>query len=245
LVSLKDKKVLVTGASSDIGRTISIAISIEESQLWITGRDIGKLRNTKRACKNSERVNIVTTDLVKLQDINSLISCLPILDGIILNAGLIKYIPIKLVSEEKINQIFGVNFNANVLLIQQLLKQRKIAGGASIVFISSVSAHLGVPGTSLYAASKAALTAFAKVLAGELASKKIRANIISPGIVRTSAIGDNNQLSSKRVDEEEVKYPLGYGIPTDIAGLAIYLLSDSARWITGSDFIIDGGYTLQ
>jgi NAD(P)-dependent dehydrogenase (short-subunit alcohol dehydrogenase family) len=169
---------------------------------------------------------------------------LPPLNGIVLNAGIIDYTPIKYLTKEKIENILMVNFISNVLLINKLLGLRKIQNAASIVFISSISAHLGVPGTSIYAASKAALTAFAKVLACELSNKKIRVNIISPGLVSTNLINKISTISNVENNEHN-NYPLGIGTVNNVSDQVIHLLSDRSKWMTGTDILIDGGFTLK
>jgi NAD(P)-dependent dehydrogenase (short-subunit alcohol dehydrogenase family) len=242
--SLSDKKIFISGASSGIGRVLSRDISQHNAELHLTARNEDRLNETILLCKQGT-ANSYRADLSSSSDMQQLTDSLPVLDGIILNAGVVEYLPVKLISEKKLRDVFSVNFDANVLLVQQLLKKKKIAAGASIIIISSISAHLGVPGTALYAASKAALIAFAKVLASELAPRKIRVNTISPGIVKTAAIVDNNQLSDAAMQEAEKAYPLGYGTAEDITGQVVYLLSDQARWMTGTDIVMDGGFMLQ
>jgi len=121
-----------------------------------------------------------------------------------------------------------------------------VAKKGSLVFISSISSKLGVPGTALYAASKAALSAFAKVLASEVASQGIRSNSVCPGIVLT-AMTDQAMEATSTEDMEKgaLLYPLGYGEPQDVAGMVMYLLSDISKWVTGTDIILDGGLTLK
>lgn len=242
--TLSGKKIFITGVSSGIGRVLARDLSQYSAELHLTARNEERLHETIRLCTQGTTTSYLA-DLSSTSDMQQLTDALPVLDGIILNAGVVEYLPVKMISEKKLRGVFSVNFDANVLLIQQLLKKKKIAGGASIVFISSVSAHMGVPGTALYAASKAALTAFAKVLASELAPRKIRVNTISPGIVKTTAIEDNNKLSTDAMTEAEKAYPLGYGTAEDITGQVAYLLSDQARWMTGSDIVMDGGFMLQ
>lgn len=229
--------VLITGASSGIGRALATDISKHCQSLHLTARNEARLQETIQDCAPNTIAHI--TDQTDMDAIQQLTDALPVLDGIVLNAGIVAYTPVKMISEKKLREVFAVNFDANVLLIQQLLNKKKIAASASIIFISSISAQLGVPGTALYAASKAALTAFAKVLASELAPRKIRVNIISPGIVQTAAVANMD------IADAEAAYPLGYGKAEDICGAVRYLLSDDARWITGSDMTLDGGFTLQ
>jgi NAD(P)-dependent dehydrogenase (short-subunit alcohol dehydrogenase family) len=129
-------------------------------------------------------------------------------------------------------------------LNKELIKNKKINKGGSIVFISSISTKLGIPGTSIYASSKAALSTYAKVVASEISKQQIRSNIISPGIIKsiTPNVETAIEISDKRLEEE---YPFGFGSTSDVANLVAFLLSDLSRWITGSDIVIDGGYNLK
>jgi NAD(P)-dependent dehydrogenase (short-subunit alcohol dehydrogenase family) len=244
LFSLEGKTILITGASSGIGRQIAIAASQMGASVIITGRDENKLAQTKALLRGSS--SIIKANLVHEDETVQLVSNAPQLDGVVFCAGVIDYTPVKFLKQEKIDSIFSINFNSQVLLTQQLLKKRKIEKGGSLVYVSSISAKLGIAGTAVYAASKAALNAFAKVTAAECAGLRIRSNTISPGIVITpmttqaiEASGDDNM--HKAADA----YPLGYGQPEDIAGLAVYLLSDAGKWMTGSEIIMDGGLTLK
>jgi NAD(P)-dependent dehydrogenase (short-subunit alcohol dehydrogenase family) len=244
--NLKGKKILITGASSGIGREIAIFLSKQGAIPIILARTKNKLIETLSLFEYIEESRYFVCDLTNMEQIKSLANEIDILDGVVFNAGLIDYVPIKVLSVEKIRKIFSLNFDSQVILTQQLLNTRKINNGSSLVYISSISSHLGVPGTAIYAASKAAITSFAKVLASELSSKKIRVNIVSPGIVKTSlfdAVSEKVNLDVFKKEEE--LYPLGYGTPTDVANAVSYLLSGAARWVTGTEIVLDGGFTLK
>lgn len=243
-MNLDNRNLFVTGASSGIGRQICISLS-ETANLWITGRNVDNLAQTKKLCVTGKEVTSFNIDLTNFDNISALVNDLPELDGVVLNAGVIDYAPVKLISGKRIRDIFSINFECNVLLIQQMLQKKRIKKGASIVFISSVSSLVGVAGTSLYAASKAALTAFSRVLASELASKAIRVNTISPGIINTEMIGENNQLTDNTKMKMVADYPLGLGTPSDVANQVVYLMSDNSKWMTGTNIILDGGYSLR
>lgn len=244
--SLEGKKILVTGASSGIGKQIGISISAHNAVPIITGRNKKKLIETMNVLKNPSQASYFICDLSKQEEIDKLVQLIDNLDGIVFNAGVINYTPIKFLSSKHIRQIFEINFDAQVLLTQKLLSKKKIHSGASLVYISSISSHLGVAGTAVYAASKAALTTFAKVLASELAIKKIRSNVITPGIVKTNLFDTaSNKLTEEQLNKQEVNYPFGFGTPEDVANAAVYLLSPASRWITGTELVLDGGFTLQ
>jgi NAD(P)-dependent dehydrogenase (short-subunit alcohol dehydrogenase family) len=241
-----EKNILITGASSGIGRQIAIDVASNNGKAILTGRNSDLLNKVAEFIEDKYNVKtpIYITDLNNEEAIIAMANTLPLLDGIVLNAGIIDYTPIKYLTKEKIENILMVNFISNVLLINKLLLLKKIKNSASIVFISSISARLGVPGTSIYAASKAALTAFAKVLASELSIKKIRVNIVSPGLVSTDLINKISTVSN--INNNELNYyPLGIGTVNNVSDQVIHLLSDRSKWMTGTDILIDGGFTLK
>lgn len=243
---LAGKNILITGASSGIGKQISVDVASNNGNAILTGRNNVQLNNLVSFIVNKYNVqpSLYIADLNNEDEIFKLADFLPPLNGIVLNAGIIDYTPIKYLTKDKIQNILMVNFLSNVLLINKLIVSRKIQNSASIVFISSISARMGVPGTSIYAASKAALSAFAKVLASELSNKKIRVNIISPGLVSTSLI--NNVSIVNDIENSELnKYPLGIGTVNNVSDQVIHLLSDRTIWMTGTDILIDGGFSLK
>jgi NAD(P)-dependent dehydrogenase (short-subunit alcohol dehydrogenase family) len=245
MITLNDKSILVTGASSGIGRQIAITASELGASVTLVGRDLQKLKQTL-ALMSGEKHKLYSLDLTSPSNIDQLIVESTPYDGVVFNAGLASYLPVKFLNEDKINNIFKINFESNVLLTQKLLKKKLINKKGSLVFISSISSKLGVPGTAVYSASKAALSSFAKVLASEVAAQGIRSNSICPGIVKTEMTGlAIDVLSETEVIKAALEYPLGYGEPNDVAGLVMYLLSDISKWMTGSELIIDGGFTLK
>jgi NAD(P)-dependent dehydrogenase (short-subunit alcohol dehydrogenase family) len=245
MITLKDKNILVTGASSGIGRQIAITASELGAKLTIIGRNIEKLDETL-ALLSGEGHKIQVVDLSDSANLTTLISESLPYDGVVFNAGVVEYLPVKFLNESKINSVFATNFDSNVVLSQKLIKSKLLKKGGSLVFVSSISSKLGVPGTAMYTASKAALSAFSKVLASELASQGIRSNSVSPGIIKTAMTDKaSDVVSDEELKKAESEYPLGYGEPSDVAGLIMYLLSDVSKWMTGSDLIIDGGFTLK
>ncbi|MFH6946281.1 SDR family NAD(P)-dependent oxidoreductase [Flavobacterium sp. FlaQc-50] len=245
MITLEDKNILVTGASSGIGRQIAITASELGAKLTIIGRNVEKLNETLSLLKgNDHKVHVI--DLSDSANLATLISESTPYDGVVFNAGVVEYLPVKFLNENKINAVFGTNFDSNVVLSQKLMKGKLLKKGGSLVFVSSISSKLGVPGTAMYTASKAALSAFSKVLASELASQGIRSNSVSPGIIKTAMTEQaSDVVSDEELKKAESEYPLGYGEPADVAGLIMYLLSDVSKWMTGSDLIIDGGFTLK
>lgn len=245
IFSLTRKTVLVTGASSGIGRQIAVTAAQMGAAVIITGRNKERLQETRAMIPSG--ADCVIADLTNEDDISSLVNQLPKLNGIVFCAGVVEYIPAKFINAEKLNNVFAVNFNSQVMLTQQLIKNKKLEQASSLVYISSISALIGVPATGMYAASKAALNGFVKVIASELAGQKIRANAVCPGLVKTPLLtgAAESNLSADTFAAAEKQYPLGLGEPQDVAGAAVFLLSDAAKWITGTAMVLDGGFTLQ
>lgn len=242
--TLVGKTVLVTGASSGIGRGVCTDCSKMGATVHLTARNKERLNETLSQMEGEGHV-IHQADLCSTDDINALVDSLPALDGIVLCAGIIKTMPVKNISEDAMMEIFNANIMGDIKICSRLLKKKKLNKGASVVFISSVSTFNVKVGNSLYSATKGAVNSFAKAMALEVSKQNIRVNCIQPGFV------PSNILSSGAIEEDAFlkfyaeRHPLGFGTPTDIANGCIYLLSDAARWITGGIFTIDGGYTLQ
>jgi NAD(P)-dependent dehydrogenase (short-subunit alcohol dehydrogenase family) len=245
MITLKDKNILITGASSGIGRQVAITASELGAKLTIVGRNVEKLNETLSLLTGSDHKSY-SVDLSDSANLVTLLSESTPYDGVVFNAGVVEYVPVRFLNENKINSVFGTNFDSNVILSQKLIKSKLLKKAGSLVFVSSISSKLGVPGTAMYTASKAALNAFSKVLASELASQGIRCNSVSPGIIKTAMTAQAVEVvSDEELKKAEAEYPLGYGEPADVAGLIMYLLSDVSKWMTGSDLVIDGGFTLK
>tara|TARA_B100001093_G_C26745841_1_gene978824 strand:+ start:363 stop:1073 length:711 start_codon:yes stop_codon:yes gene_type:complete len=234
----KNKNILVTGSTGDIGSKISYELFLKNANIHVTSRNEEELKNFEK--KYNCKSNYIIADLKNNKDIKDLASKLPNLNGMVLNAGTLNYCPVKYINYEKMLDIFQINFFSNVLLIKELLTMKKIEKNCSIVIIGSISSMIGTPATSIYAASKAALLSFSKVLASELSAKKIRVNTVSPGIINTKMTKEINQFN-----ELEKSYPLGLGDVEDVLNQVLFLLSDKSKWTTGSNFILDGGYFLK
>jgi len=238
------KNILITGASSGIGSEIAMLLSNKNATLVLLSRNTERLDQIFSKLNNSKNSKYVSCDLTNELEVKSKIADIPPLDGVVFCAGINEFIPFKFISKEKIDKIFNVNYFSAILLLQKLLKNKLLNKGASLVFISSVSSKMGVPATALYAASKAAINSTVKVLATELAPQKIRVNAICPGIVKTPMI-ENTNIEMSQFLEQEKHYPLGLGLPVDIANAVEFHLSDKSRWLTGNIMILDGGLTLQ
>lgn len=239
--SLKDKKILITGASSGIGRTIAIECSKMGAHVIITGRNPERLNDTRNQMAGDGH-QLVCADLNLEEDIERLVSDVPALQGVVHCAGIGDRTLGKMIREKDINRVMSINFDAPVLLQRALLKKKKIDPKASIVFIASRAPFAPTIGNGLYAASKGAIIAYAKVLGLELAQQLIRVNCICPAMVWTDLIQKDAKLVGADYHEAEKSYPLKrYGKPEDIAYLSIYLLSNCSEWMTGSCIDITGG----
>lgn len=238
--SLEWKTILVTGASSGIGRGIAVTCSKMGASVIINGRNTDKLSETL-SMMEGEGNAVAAGDLTDSQMLSTIVKSLPKLDGVVHCAGVGQRIPCKLLSEQLLDEVMDVNFKAPIMLQSELLKQNKLNKGGSIVFIASMAIWSPSLGNSVYSASKGAVVSFANCLALELAPRKIRVNCISPAMVWTDLILKDG-LEEDQLKADESNYPLKrYGQPEDIANLAVYMLSDASTWMTGSNVKISGG----
>lgn len=238
--SLEGKTILVTGASSGIGRSIAIACSEMGAAVVLTGRNEERLSSTLSGMSGGGHL-VLTADLSADAHITSLAEQVPPLDGIVHSAGIGHRLPCKMITGKDVDEVLGVNFKSAVLLQAELLRDKKIKKSSSIVFIASRAAASPSMGNALYSASKGALISYAKCLALELAPRQVRVNCICPAMVWTDLILQGG-LTREDLEKEQLKYPLKrYGRPEDISGLAVYLLSDASSWMTGSCIDITGG----
>lgn len=242
--SLEGKTILVTGASSGIGRASAIECSKLGAKVIVTARSKERLVNTLSELEGDGH-ELFICDLKNEEAIDKMVSELPEIQGLINNAGYTKILPIQFVNSNELNSILGVNTVAPIILLQKLLKKKKLKKGASVVFTSSL-AGLGncSVGNSMYAASKGAVSAFIKAAAKELASKAIRVNAVCPAMVDTGIL-ESGIITKEQLNADTSQYPLGrFGKPKDIAFAMIYLLSDASSWMTGHSLVIDGGRSL-
>lgn len=246
--SLVKKTVLVTGASSGIGRTTAIECSKMGATVIITARNKERLQETYDALDSSfGQIHLqVIADMSTEEAVHQLADSLPTLDGVSLNAGIVKTLPVKFINGKALSEILNVNMVCPLLLVQRLLKKKKLHNGSSVVFTSSIGGVIiSTIGNTMYGVSKGGLNAFMKGFALEAASLGIRCNSVNPGFV------DTNILSAGIISEDQLKknvlaYPLGrFGKSIDIAHAIIYLLSDASSWVTGHTLVVDGGVILK
>lgn len=246
--SLEGKTILVTGASSGIGRGIAISCAQMGASVILNGRNSERLNETLKMMAG-EKHQILIGDLAKQDDLEKMADLLPELQGWVNSAGIPKVCTIKHFDRDSIEDIFDVNTVSTMLLLSMLLKKKKIKRGTSIVFVSAVTgAFVGSKGDTSYCASKGAVNGFMKGAALELAPLGIRINSINPGLVPTNILNLANEIAGEEHHAEIMldKYPLQrLGTPEDIGNGAVYLLSDASSWVTGINLVVDGGYLLN
>lgn len=246
LFSLTGKTILITGASSGIGKASAIQCSAMGANVIITARDEQRLNQTFCSLDISKQNISIIADLTNKEDIDRLICELPIIDGVMLCAGKSKRLPIQFITRESLDDLFNINFYAPVELLRLLYKKKKISKGGSVVLVDSIGGNtVFAPGAAMYGSSKAALNAMMRYCAKEFASRLIRVNCICPGMVDTPLI-HRGDITAEQLEKDKDQYPLKrYGTPEDIAYSAVYLLSDASSWLTGQDIIIDGGISIN
>ena len=242
---LAGKAALVTGGNSGIGLATALAFVKEGARVVITGRD--QVTLDKAAAQLGEKVIAVRSDAGSVADGIKLVTLLQQqgvkLDAVFINAGVAKFAPFEAVGEEMWDVTFNSNLKGPYFLLKALLPQ--LNQGAAIVLNGSINAHIGMPNTSVYAASKAALISLAKSLSAELLGRGIRVNVVSPGPVTTSLFSrlglPAEQLSEVAADIQ-AQIPLKrFGTPEEIASAVLYLASAESAFIVGTELVIDGG----
>lgn len=244
--SLQGKTILVTGASSGIGKGIALECAKMGALVVITARNKSRLEETYKELEGKGHLMIIS-DLSDNKDIESLVDECPQLDGYVNSAGMPQLIPISHINNDNLSEIMAVNTLGPILLTSLLLKKKKLCKGASIVFIASIAGvFIAELGGASYATSKGAISGFVKGAAVDLGSKRIRVNSICPGLVKTNILEMAKEMFSEKDIQENIrKYPMKkFGSVEDVAYGAIYLLSDASQWVTGVNLAIDGGYTV-
>ena len=239
---LSGKKILVTGASSGIGYETCLAISRQGGSFIAIARRVELLEKLIKESGNEN--SFILADLSQTEDIQKIVDLMPNIDGIVHSAGIVTLAPVKFYSKELMNSIRETNFDSIALLINLITKKKKINKDSSIVLVASIAGLFGMKGNGIYAASKGALIAISKVWASEFSSNRIRVNCVSPGMVKTEITNKSiEDLSLEVIQQDEKKYPLGYGEAIQVANPIIFLLSEASSWITGQNLILDGGRT--
>ena len=243
--SLEGKTILVTGAASGIGRATAIQCAEMGAKVILVDLNEQGLKDSITLISRND-TEYRALDLTDLDKLIEMVGSLPKLDGVASNAGIVLSLLAKFSEPKDMERIFKINTFSHINLIQQLIAQKKLNKGASIVFTSSMSGvYCGLAGGSLYGATKSAILGYTKALAIELAPRGIRVNTIHPGMIETP-LTNGTALSKELLEEDAKNYPLGrYGKPEEIAYSIVYLLSDATVWMTGTQLLIDGGYSVK
>jgi NAD(P)-dependent dehydrogenase (short-subunit alcohol dehydrogenase family) len=239
------KTVLVTGASSGIGRAVAEELVDKQARVIALGRSGERLAELAR---RGGEISTIACDLSDFGAYRDLVAGLPPLDGLVCSAGIVENNPLRFFSLEKYQRTVDINQTAPLLLVSELAKANKLRESSSIVLLSSITGtSIGMKGTAAYAATKAAVAAYAKVMALELAHRNIRVNAVAPGMVETPLVKGSHQLSAEAIQLDQGRYPLGkrYAQPGEVSAVIAFLLSDAASFITGQNLVMDGGFTLQ
>ena len=248
--SLDNKNVVITGASSGIGRQCAIECSRAGANLIMIARNEERLEETKRILIGDKHLTYSQdiTEFEKIKDtINDAVEKIGKIDGFIHSAGIELTKPFSLTKPEDYEKIYRVNVISGFEIAKIISSKKYInESGGSLVFLSSVMGENGAAGKIAYCASKGAMIAGIKAMALELVQKKIRVNCVSPAVVETDlSKAFIEKLPKDSIDEMMKMHPLGLGKPEDVANACIYLLSDEAKWVTGSNLVIDGGYSAK
>ena len=248
--SLEGKVIVVTGASSGIGRQCAISCSKTGAKVVVIGRNIERLEETKSQLEGAGHL-VISHDLTDIEYhkdlVTDIVAKMGVIDGLVNCAGISTTLPFKLMTPEKLEEFFKTNVYATIELTRQVLNIKNVnKQGASVIFFASVMGCVGENAKSLYSLTKGALISGCRSLAVEYAPKKIRINVVSPGVVETAINRNQPYLADpERRKYTESLHPLGIGNTEDIANACVYLLSDASRWVTGQNLVVDGGYTIK
>jgi len=235
--SLEGKTILVTGASSGLGKQIAISCAERGARIVLTGRNAERLATTHGLLAGEGHVPVLA-DLTDVQERERLLLANVKFNGVVHCAGIQKHCPIRQLTEQAMTDMYTANFLAPVMLTQRLLQANAIAQQGSIIFMLSTAAHMGTRGVGPYSAMKSGLVGIIKCLALEQAKHRVRVNGISPSAVVTPIWGQD------QLEAQKARHPLGLGEPRDVANAAVYLLADASRWVTGTSLVMDGGSIL-
>ncbi len=244
------KTIVVSGASSGIGRAIAVHLARQGAGLVLIGRDQARLEDTAQQA-GAQVSRIVQLDLTEVTAImpavKAAVSAVGRLYGLCHAAGTVDTLALSATSPAKLQAMIQVNYLAGMELARTITRRDIInEDGGSVLFLSSICTVIGAPGRIGYSGGKGAVTAAARAMAIELARRLIRVNVLSPGIVRTEMTEKSFYgLSAQQIQTIKETHPLGFGSPEDVARAALFLLSPQNKWITGSDLVIDGGCSAQ
>lgn len=238
---LKGKRALITGGTTGIGLETARVFASEGARVAITGKNPATLDAARKTLGGD--VLVIPSDASDIPGQKAVAEAIRqafgALDVLFVNAGIVEMRPLGQWDEAAFDRSFGINFKGPFFLIQALLPL--FANPASIVLMASVNAHIGMPNTTIYGASKAALLSLVRTLSGELISRGIRVNAVSPGPIATPLYG---KLGASEADLNALKGQIPakrFGDPVEIAKAVLYFASDESAFTVGSELVIDGG----
>lgn len=241
---LSNKTILITGASSGIGKHAAIKISQQGATVIITGRNQSRLTETFNNL-NGNNNQMIVADIENEEEINSLVVELPNINGLVHCAGIVGPTPVKFIRKGDIDKLMRINFEVPVLLTARILLKKKLENNSSVVFMSTVATQMPYFGGALYNSSKAAIESYSKTLALELVKRGIRSNCLSPGLVNTPLIKKPVSDGQMEIVDESLaryikKYPMGIGEPDDVANAIVFFLANESKWISGTNLVMGG-----
>lgn len=248
-LTIEGKTIVVTGAASGIGRQSSIDFADAGANLILLDLNADALEETRRICeekgiKTFARACNLTDSALLPSIIDEAVAAIGPIHGLLHAAGIEKTLPFNKLTSADYARIYEINVISAMNLVSVLSKKKNRGEGAKYVLIASITGVVGRPGVCAYAASKGALISAVKTLALELAPKGCTINCISPGTILTPLMKKMLESLSEEQKAERVSgFPLGLGQPSDISSTAMFLMSDGARWISGQNIVVDGGYT--
>lgn len=241
----KEDFFVITGASSGIGQAICVLLNKLGASVIGVSSSEAKLKNSQALCPNPNNFYIEARDLSSnLDSLPSFMMGLKDkygkLKGLVNCAGIAPNLPLQMIDNDEIDNVFNINYKSAMLLSRGFADRRvHVKGESSILFIASIASFLGDKSQAVYSATKASLIASSRVLANELAPN-IRVNCVSPGVIKTEIY--HNAKKELDIYPPEERTLLKAGEPEDVANLVVFMLSDKAKWITGANYVIDGGY---
>ncbi len=247
--ALTDRHLLVTGASSGLGRAAAGAFAIAGARITLMGRDADRLESTRKSLAGDDH-DAIAAAFVDLETTADVVKAIAAdrgpIDGIFHSAGVELVRPMRMFKNDHAASLFEAALYGSLGIARAAASRGVLSDGASLVFMSSVAGLRGTAGMVGYSAAKAAVDGLVRSLACELAPRRIRVNSIAAGAVQTEMHERlSKTLGDAAIGDYERRHLLGFGRPEDIASAALFLLGDASTWITGTTLSVDGGYTAQ